>query len=73
MRLSLQSWRLLTDGLRRFGSYDPELAAFIPMEQFGTAADSGTPVGGTAAGNCVTGFDNAGVILGISSNLFVRR
>lgn len=43
------------------------------MEQFGTAANSGTPVGGTAAGNCVTGFDNAGVILGISSNLFVRR
>lgn len=49
----------------RFGSFDPELASFIPMKSLGTSLKSGTPVG-----QCVEGFDNAGWVLGTSSMLF---
>ncbi|KAL8283472.1 hypothetical protein RQP46_005575 [Phenoliferia psychrophenolica] len=49
-----------------FGSYDPELAAFLPVEHLGTSFNAGTCTGGT-----VTGFDNAGYVMGISSNLWV--
>lgn len=52
-----------------FGSYD--IAAFLPMESLGTQMRNGVPINGpTNATNCVTNFDNAGFILGISSNLF---
>lgn len=54
----------------RFGSYDPELAAFIPMEVLGTTFNgAGAPASDSA---CAVGFDNAGFVLGASSNIFVR-
>lgn len=43
------------------------------MELLGTAASKGTPVNGGPAGFCVHGFDNAGFLLGASSNIFVGR
>ncbi|GJJ05836.1 hypothetical protein Clacol_000023 [Clathrus columnatus] len=42
------------------GSYDPGLASFIPTSLLGS----------TPGNNCVIGFDQAGYIAGISSNLF---
>ncbi|KAK4053035.1 hypothetical protein OIV83_001770 [Microbotryomycetes sp. JL201] len=48
-----------------WGSYDPELAAFSPTEYMGTRLNAGTP-----QGSCVTNFDNAGFVTGISSNVF---
>lgn len=49
-----------------FGSFDPQLAAFVPMSALGTTFSAGTPVNQT----CVSGFDNAGFVLGTSSCLF---
>ncbi|KAM0792425.1 hypothetical protein ACM66B_005102 [Microbotryomycetes sp. NB124-2] len=48
-----------------WGSYDPELAAFQPTEYMGTRLNPAVP-----EGQCVTNFDNAGFITGISSNVF---
>ena len=50
-----------------FGSYDQSLSAFVPMKYLGTPLNAGTPINST----CVTNFDNAGWVLGVSSNLFV--
>lgn len=46
-----------------FGSWDDDVAAWIPIEYLGTAANA-------TADNCTTGFDNLGFVLGMSSNLF---
>lgn len=51
------------------GSWDPSLAAFTPTAYLGTTLRSGQPINSSA---CVTGFDNAGFLLGTSSNLFVE-
>ncbi|KDE03719.1 hypothetical protein MVLG_05789 [Microbotryum lychnidis-dioicae p1A1 Lamole] len=53
-----------------FGSFDPELASFIPTELMGTAAVSGTPTGGSNNQTCVNNFDLACYVTGISSNIF---
>lgn len=44
-----------------FGSWDDDIASFIPTEYLGTAPGDA---------RCTTGFDNLGFILGSSSNLF---
>lgn len=56
LRFSLHLSRLVT----RFGSYDPQLSAFIPMSSLGTAANSGAPINGNGAAKCASNFDNAG-------------
>ncbi|KAF8314067.1 hypothetical protein DL93DRAFT_2080559 [Clavulina sp. PMI_390] len=50
-----------------FGSWNPSLQAFLPMEYLGTAA-----VNGVASGpnGCVVGYDNAGYLMGTSATLF---
>lgn len=48
-----------------FGSYDPELAAFINTSNLGTQYNSGSVVG-----QCVNNFDNAGWLFGWSSLVF---
>ncbi|KAF9517695.1 hypothetical protein BS47DRAFT_1359473 [Hydnum rufescens UP504] len=57
-----------------FGSWDPSLRSFIPMEFLGTAAHAGVP---NVTNVCVRGFDNAGAchlgidfIMGTSATLF---
>lgn len=50
-----------------FGSWNPSLQAFIPMEYLGTQAVNGS-VNGT--NGCVVGYDNAGFIMGTSATLF---
>lgn len=49
-----------------FGSFDPHLARFVPTGALGTALSGGKVVGGRRA----HGFDNAGWVMGCSSNLF---
>lgn len=44
-----------------FGSWDDDVAAWIPIEYLGTAAN---------ATECTVRFDNLGFVLGMSSNLF---
>ncbi|CAH7687773.1 lysophospholipase [Phakopsora pachyrhizi] len=50
-----------------FGSYDTMLSSFIPTRFLGTNMDAGQPANPRL---CVTGFDNAGFMMGASSNLF---
>ncbi|KAF8314068.1 hypothetical protein DL93DRAFT_2080560 [Clavulina sp. PMI_390] len=50
-----------------FGSWNPSLQAFIPMEFLGTGAVNGVANG---TNGCVTGFDNAGFVMGTSATLF---
>lgn len=49
------------------GSHDPTIFGFAPLEYLGTEFDAGRPKDGE---RCVTGFDNAGFIMGTSSSLF---
>jgi len=49
-----------------FGSYDPQLAHFLPMKSLGTPMKAGKVYNGM----CATNFDNAGWIAGASSDLF---
>lgn len=49
-----------------FGSFDPQLAKFLPMENLGTTLVDGQVV----SGECVTNYDNAGWVMGASSDLF---
>lgn len=49
-----------------FGSWDDDVAAWIPIEYLGTAASANTT-------DCVSGFDNLGFVLGVSSNLFAME
>lgn len=50
-----------------FGSWDPTVYAFAPLEYLGSSFDGGEI---PYDGNCVRGFDNAGFVLGTSSSLF---
>jgi hypothetical protein len=50
-----------------FGSYDPKLASFLPMQYLGTSLNAGK-----VDGLCVKGFNKASFVFGASSNL-VRR
>ncbi|GLA40746.1 lysophospholipase 1 [Aspergillus niger] len=50
-----------------FGSFDPSVYAFAPLQYLGSRFENGSiPDNGT----CVSGFDNAGFIMGSSSTLF---
>ncbi|KIM83371.1 hypothetical protein PILCRDRAFT_819610 [Piloderma croceum F 1598] len=50
-----------------FGSYDPNLSAMVNMTFAGTNLTNGNPDNGSS---CVTGFDQAGFVMGASSALF---
>ncbi|EGG00182.1 uncharacterized protein MELLADRAFT_112094 [Melampsora larici-populina 98AG31] len=50
-----------------FGSYDPFLSSFIPTKNLGTKLSAGLP---EDKSKCCAGFDNAGFIMGMSSNIF---
>lgn len=49
-----------------FGSFDPQLHAFTPLEYIGTNVTNGKPDSDV----CIRGFDNAGFVMGTSSSLF---
>lgn len=49
------------------GSWDDSLHAFTDLKYLGTEAFNGVPVN---EGQCVTGFDNVGFVVGTSSSLF---
>ncbi|GAB1217772.1 Lysophospholipase 1 [Aspergillus terreus] len=50
-----------------FGTFDPTVYGFVPLEYLGSRFDGGTlPQNET----CVRGFDNAGFVMGTSSSLF---
>ncbi|KAK5113358.1 hypothetical protein LTR62_003457 [Meristemomyces frigidus] len=49
-----------------FGSWDPTVFGFVPMQYVGTNFSGGT----TTSDVCVTGFDNVGFVMGTSSTLF---
>ncbi|CAK9440010.1 uncharacterized protein LODBEIA_P41100 [Lodderomyces beijingensis] len=49
------------------GSEDPTLQTFVQLKYLGTELDDGTP---SDPNSCVTGFDNAGFLMGTSSSLF---
>jgi lysophospholipase len=48
-----------------FGTWDKNIREFIDMQYLGTEMENGTPVG-----ECTTNYDNAGLLMGISSNVF---
>lgn len=50
-----------------FGSFDPTVYAFAPLEFLGSRYDGGRL---PANESCVRGFDNAGFVFGTSSSLF---
>ncbi|KAH9444832.1 hypothetical protein Pst134EB_025091 [Puccinia striiformis f. sp. tritici] len=50
-----------------FGSYDPVLSSFISTKHLGTRMYSGKPMDSK---RCALSFDNAGFLMGVSSNLF---
>ncbi|KAJ8507916.1 hypothetical protein ONZ45_g9769 [Pleurotus djamor] len=50
-----------------FGSYDPNLSAMMNLTYAGTHLTNGQPPNGSA---CVTGFDQAGFLMGTSASLF---
>lgn len=56
--ISFSAPQLTLWALRRFGSYDPELASFLPTASLGTYLNAGAPVDG----ECTTGFDNVGFV-----------
>lgn len=49
-----------------FGSWDKDVSAFTPTKYLGTAMKGGK----ASTSTCTTNFDNLGLILGTSSNLF---
>ena len=49
-----------------FGTFDPTVYGFVPTEYLGTNFTGGQ----TRSGECVTGFDNVGFVMGTSSTLF---
>ncbi|WAR59609.1 hypothetical protein PtB15_11B249 [Puccinia triticina] len=65
-----------------FGSFDPQLSAFIPSEFLGTSLDAGKPfiassvikatknVKNSRKNTCVRGFDQLSFIMGSSATLF---
>ncbi|PYH93445.1 lysophospholipase Plb1 [Aspergillus ellipticus CBS 707.79] len=50
-----------------FGSFDPSIYGFAPLEYLGSYFSNGAVPSNTT---CVRGFDNAGFVLGTSSSLF---
>lgn len=50
-----------------FGSWDPFLSSFIPTRYLGTKMSGGLPVN---KDQCCENFDNAGFVMGFSSNFF---
>ncbi|RAL02836.1 uncharacterized protein BO80DRAFT_492094 [Aspergillus ibericus CBS 121593] len=50
-----------------FGSFDPSIYGFAPLEYLGSHFDNGAI---PSSKPCVRGFDNAGFIMGTSSSLF---
>ncbi|KAL2359160.1 hypothetical protein RJZ56_008005 [Blastomyces dermatitidis] len=50
-----------------FGTFDPTVFGFIPLEFLGSKFEAGTV---PRSESCVRGFDNAGYIMGTSSSLF---
>ncbi|KAL4962088.1 lysophospholipase family protein [Aspergillus stella-maris] len=50
-----------------FGSFDPTVFGFAPLEYLGSTFDNGTV---SENGTCVRGYDNAAFIMGTSSSLF---
>lgn len=53
-----------------FGSWDPNLSAMVNITYAGTHFNNGTPPNSTG---CVTGFDQAGFMMGTSASLFNVR
>ncbi|KAL8292734.1 hypothetical protein RQP46_001346 [Phenoliferia psychrophenolica] len=51
-----------------FGSFDPTLAAHVPVENAGTRLIKGALPSGTS--ECTIGFENAGFVIGSSAALF---
>lgn len=50
-----------------FGTWDPNIYGFAPLEYLGSDFDNGKVPG---SDSCVRGFDNAGFVVGSSSTLF---
>ena len=50
------------------GSWDPSLSAMVNLTHVGTNLSNGKPDNETAG--CVTGFNEAGFVIGTSSSLF---
>ncbi|KAE8349599.1 lysophospholipase catalytic domain-containing protein [Aspergillus coremiiformis] len=50
-----------------FGSFDPSVFGFAPVEYLGSRFDNGQL---PSSESCVRGFDNAGFVMGTSSSLF---
>jgi lysophospholipase len=50
-----------------FGTWDPTVYGFVPMQYLGTNFTNGSVV---ANDQCTIGFDNAGFVMGTSSSLF---
>ena len=50
-----------------FGSFDPTIFGFAPLEYLGSAFENGEL---PQDASCVRGFDNAGFVMGTSSSLF---
>jgi len=50
-----------------FGSFDPTVFGFVPLQYIGTNFSAGAPAN---TDTCVTGFDNVGFTMGTSSSLF---
>ncbi|QDS73086.1 Lysophospholipase 1 [Venturia effusa] len=50
-----------------FGTWDPTIYGFVPMQYLGTNFTNGNVTGND---QCVVGFDNAGFVMGTSSSLF---
>jgi len=50
-----------------FGSWDPDLAAMLPLKFAGTYLTNGLP---TNQSDCITGFDQASFVMGTSSSFF---
>ena len=52
-----------------FGTFDPTVYGFVPLEYLGSNFSNGSvPTG--PEGSCVRGYDNAGYVMGTSSSLF---
>jgi lysophospholipase len=49
-----------------FGTFDPSIFGFVPLEFLGSRFDNGK----VSSDVCVKGFDNAGFVMGTSSTLF---
>lgn len=50
-----------------FGTFDPSLSAFVPLEFLGSNFSAGML---PTTEQCIRGFDNAGFVMGTSSSLF---